>query len=84
MEQQSLGQQGTWYQIRKEIKKYIGEDGDAIDKSWFSKLKVEEDEQNKSLTLKASSEFVKDWVEQNYNWLIEKSCTQFNYKHNFA
>lgn len=83
-EQQRLGQQGTWYQIRKEIKKYIGEDGDAIDKSWFSKLIVEEDEQNKSLTLKASSEFVKDWVEQNYNWLIEKSCTQFNYKHNFA
>lgn len=83
-EQQRLGQQGTWYQIRKEIKKYIGENGDAIDKSWFSKLKVEEDEQNKSLTLKASSEFVKDWVEQNYNWLIEKSCTQFNYKHNFA
>ncbi len=77
-------QQGIWYQIRKEIKKYIGEDGEAIDKSWFSKLKVEEDEQNKSLTLKASSEFVKDWIQQNYNWLIEKSCTQFNYKHSFA
>lgn len=84
MEQQSLGQQGTWYQIRKEIKKYIGEDGEAIDKSWFSKLKVEEDKQTKSLTLQAPSEFVKDWVEQNYNWLIEKSCTQFNYKHSFA
>ncbi len=77
-------QQGTWYQIRKEIKKYIGEDGEAIDKSWFSKLKVEEDEQNKSLILQAPSEFVKDWVQQNYNWLIEKSCTQFNYKHIFA
>ena len=77
-------QQGTWYQIRKEIKKYIGEDGEAIDKSWFSKLKVEEDKQTKSLTLQATSEFVKDWVEQNYNWLIQKSCAKFNYKHSFA
>ena len=47
-------------------------------------ISVEEDEQNKSLTLQAPNEFVKDWIQQKYSALIEKSCTQLNYKHSFA
>ncbi|MCA0253891.1 MAG: hypothetical protein LCH20_00170 [Proteobacteria bacterium] len=70
---------GIWGCIRNELKKSFGNEGEAIDKNWFSKLSVAEDKQTKSLTLQAPSEFVKDWISARYSSLIEKQCQAHNY-----
>lgn len=74
--QESLG---IWSRIRNELVKLFGNEREVIDKNWFSKLRVEEDKQTKSLTLQAPSEFVKDWISTRYSTLIEKQCQAHNY-----
>ena len=70
---------GVWGRIRNELIRLFGNEGEAIDKNWFSKLNVSEDKQSKSLTLQAPSEFVKDWISTRYSALIEKQCQAYNY-----
>ncbi len=70
---------GVWGRIRNELIRLFGNEGEAIDKNWFSKLNVSEDKQSKSLTLQAPSEFVKDWISTRYSALIEKQCQAHNY-----
>lgn len=70
---------GVWGRIRNELIRLFGNEGEAIDKNWFSKLNVSEDKQSKSLTLQAPSEFVKDWISTRYSVLIEKQCRAHNY-----
>ena len=52
----------------------IGIYGEAIDTSWFSKLEATEDKKEKEINLKASSEFIKDWIERNYEQAIEQTA----------
>ncbi len=60
-----------WGRVRKVL---IGVYGEAIDTSWFSKLEATEDTEEKAINLKASSEFIKDWIERNYEQAIEQTA----------
>ncbi|KJV73706.1 dnaA N-terminal domain protein [Orientia tsutsugamushi str. TA716] len=59
-----LGSNSTWYKVRESlIKRY----GQAIDKSWFSPLKVaNEDNVNKKIFIKAKTEFEDSYIRENY------------------
>lgn len=76
----SRGLQGVWGKIRKNLIDYYGSGGLNLDRAWFSKLSAEEDEGNKRLTLKAPSNFIKDWIETNYLGLIKTICFKENYQ----
>ena len=52
-----------WGQVSKEL---ISEYGIDIYKSWFKKLTATVDENMKTIELRASSEFVKDWIVDKY------------------
>lgn len=70
---------GIWGKIRSMLVSYYGEDGKAIDQNWFSKLEPEINDENRSITLHAPSDFIKDWVQSKYSTLIEKLCQGQNY-----
>ena len=71
--------EGIWGKIRKGLIDYYGTGGDAMDNAWFSKLTANVDADNKKLTLKAESKFIKDWVQSNYSHLIDKLCSLHSY-----
>jgi len=60
-----------WGRVRKVL---IGVYGEAIDISWFSKIEATENEQTKEIKLKAPTEFIKDWIERNYEQAIEQTA----------
>jgi hypothetical protein len=68
---------GVWGRIRTGLIKTCGE---GIDRNWFSKLTANVDEERKEIKLKASTDFVKDWIQQNYQHLLEKFCNKENYR----
>ena len=49
--------------------------GQAIDSHWFSKLDAKVDEDKRTIELKASNGFLKDWIERNYEQAIERIAT---------
>lgn len=52
-----------WGEMRKElIKKY----GTEIDKSWFKDMIYKENKETRTIKLRASSEFKKDWIKERY------------------
>ena len=67
---------GLWGQIRETFASYFESEGDAIDKSWLSKLKVKIDRRKKTIELEAPSPFVKDWVENNYLRYVEDATKE--------
>ena len=68
---------GIWGKIRKKLQNYYGM---AIDRSWFSKLTIEENIEQKQLTLKAPSDFYSSYIQQNYGQIIEQYCQAENYQ----
>ena len=66
-----------WGNIRKQLITFYGE---AIDIRWFSKIEATEDTEEKAINLKASSEFIKDWIERNYEQAIEQTATAMGIK----
>ena len=68
-----------WGKIRLMLVSYYGEDGKAIDRNWFSKLEPEINDDNRSITLLAPSDFIKGWVQFKYSSLIEKLYQGQNY-----
>jgi DnaA N-terminal domain len=66
-----------WGNIRKQLVTFYGE---AIDIRWFSKIDATEDTEEKAINLKASSEFIKDWIERNYEQAIEQTATAMGIK----
>ncbi len=68
-----------WGSISQALVSYYGE---ALYKSWFSKLTPEVDEQQKIIKLKAPTEFIKDWICRNYSQILEKVTAkyEFNYE----
>ena len=71
--------EGVWGKIRQGLIDYYGSGGNAMDNAWFSKLTANVDADNKKLTLKAPSKFIKDWVQSNYTHLIDKLCSLYSY-----
>ena len=67
---------GIWGEV---LKKLIAEFGIDTYKNWFSKLTANVDEVTKTIRLKASSNFIKDWIERNYQCTMEKFITDFNF-----
>ena len=60
---------GVWGEV---CKKLIAEYGVHVYRNWFSKLNAEVDEGAKNLTLKTSSEFAKDWIQDKYMQFLSK------------
>jgi len=69
--------QGVWGQVSKEP---VAEYGIDIYKHWFSKLTTTVDENLKTIELKASSEFVKDWVVDRYENIISDMVTSIGFE----
>ncbi|WPX99890.1 DnaA-like domain protein (plasmid) [Candidatus Megaera polyxenophila] len=68
---------GVWGRIRASLIKTCGE---AIDRNWFSKLTVNVDEEKGEIKLQAPTLFIRDWIQQNYQHLLEKFSNQENYR----
>ena len=62
------------------------EEGIGRDKSWLSKLTAFENTNSKSsdniktLTLKAESEFIRDWINSNYLFKLESIAKKLGYE----
>lgn len=76
----SLNTETLWGRIRDNLIKHYGE---AIDKSWFSRLETTEDANSRSLILKGAS-FLTDYVKTNYSHVIERLCREENYNLKFC
>ena len=72
---QSLSE--VWGRIRTGLIRTCGE---GIDRNWFSKLKVNVDEERGEIKLRAPTLFIRDWVQQNYQHLLEQFCNKENYR----
>jgi hypothetical protein len=68
---------GVWGRIRTGLIRTCGE---GIDRNWFSKLKVNVDEERGEIKLQAPTLFIRDWIQQNYQHLLEKFCNKENYR----
>ena len=69
--------QNIWDQIRMVLAKQYG---DGIDRAWFSKLSANINNNNKEITLKSSSEFVIDWINNNYSQTIKNISSGLGFK----
>ena len=69
----------VWGTVRSKLIDLLYQ-GKWIDKNWFSKLEARIDEETKELKLKAPTSFIRDWITQNYQHLIESVCTRENYR----
>ena len=54
--------------------------GEATDRNWFSKLKVNVDEERGEIKLQAPTLFIRDWIQQNYQHLLEQFCNNENFR----
>ena len=68
---------GVWGRVRQGL---ISTCGEAIDRNWFAKLEAVEDQDKLELKLKAPNSFIRDWIESNYQHLIESVCMRENYR----
>ena len=67
----------VWGRIRRGLIKTCGE---GIDRNWFSKLKANIDEEKGEIKLQSPNGFVRDWIQQNYQHLLEQFCNKENYR----
>lgn len=66
----NLGEEGTlWNKISTKLLERFGE---QLHKSWFSRLKAQEDQEKKTLKLIAPSNFISDYIKSDYNWYIQE------------
>jgi hypothetical protein len=68
---------GIWGEISQKIIDDLGVDSY---RNWFSKVTAEVDEVAKTIALKAPSEFVKDWLVNNYQGMVERIIGMLGYK----
>jgi len=76
----SLDTTTLWGRVRSGL---IATYGEAIDKSWFSRLETSEDTSSRSLILKGTS-FLTDYIQTNYSHVIERLCREENYQLKFC
>lgn len=72
--------QTIWGRVRSSL---INLYGDAIDKSWFSKLEITEDQSSHSLSLKGAN-FLTSYIQTNYAHAIERLCKIEGYEFKFC
>ena len=68
-----------WGNIRSSIAASLGDTGIALDKSWFSRLDADINEESRAITLKAPSGFVKDWIENNYQKNLDIAVKKYGF-----
>ena len=71
---------GIWNEMRFKL---IDIYGISVDRNWFSKLEVIEDEEKNEINIKAPSAFARDWITQNYWNIIEKLAEKGQQKISF-
>lgn len=76
-----LGPVGIWNEMRFKL---IDIYGISVDRNWFSKLEVIEDEEKNEINIKAPSAFARDWITQNYWNIIEKLAEKGQQKISFC
>ena len=72
----------AWGRLRESMMVLTGMvtgDAIALDKSWFSILEANIDDQRKQIKLQAPTKFINDWIESNYLQLIEKAAKNIGY-----
>jgi hypothetical protein len=74
LEQSFPKREGIWGKIRESFAKSFIVGGDDLDQAWLSKLDAKIDEDQKTIELKAPSDFIKDWINSNYLRYIEDSA----------
>ncbi|BBB57484.1 chromosomal replication initiator protein DnaA-like protein (plasmid) [Candidatus Megaera polyxenophila] len=67
----------VWGRIRAGLIKTCGE---GIDRNWFSKLTANIDEERGEIKLQAPTLFIRDWIQRNYQHLLERFCNKENYR----
>ena len=65
-----------WEQMRAVL---ANQYGDGIDRAWFSKLNASINNSNKEITLKSSSGFVIDWINNNYIQTLRNIASNFEF-----
>ena len=68
-----------WGKVRSKLIDYFGASGNDLDKAWFSRVEANIDNGTRTLSLKAPSSFIQDWIEEKYGDLLERFCRQDNY-----
>ena len=76
-----MSRQDMWGRVRKKL---IGIYGEITDHNWFSKLTANINEERREIKLKASTDFVKDWIETNYFDTIENIVNKEQFKISFC
>jgi hypothetical protein len=66
-----------WEQMREVL---VSKYGDGIDRAWFSKLNANINSANKEITLKSSSGFVIDWINNNYSQTLSNIASNLEFK----
>lgn len=69
----------VWYKIRKKIKTQM-QDGEFVEKTWLSKLTAEENKTTNTLTLYASSNFIRDYVNNRYGSIARQIAKELGYQ----
>ena len=72
---------GIWNEIRSKL---IDIYGVNVDRNWFSKLEVIENEEKNEINIKAPSAFARDWITQNYWNIIEELADKGQQKISFC
>ncbi|MFP3011469.1 MAG: DnaA N-terminal domain-containing protein [Rickettsia sp.] len=67
----------SWYFIRQGL---IQELGYEIDKAWFSKARVKEDKEMKTLTLSMPTKFMTDWINSRYGHIVYRLAQALGFK----
>lgn len=65
-----------WQKIRFLLKKRFADKGEAIDKSWFSKLDIKVNEEYRHYSIKCPNPLIRDWIKNNYETSIEKTIRE--------
>ena len=68
---------GMWGRVRQSLIEAYGEE---TDRNWFSRLTANVDEERREIKLKASTDFIKDWIETNYLQAIERIVNNEQFK----
>lgn len=72
---------GIWNEMRFKL---IDIYGVNVDRNWFSKLEVIENEEKNEINIKAPSAFARDWITQNYWNIIEELAEKGQQKISFC
>lgn len=67
----------VWGRVRSGL---IGEFGEGVDISWFSKLEEDIDEKTRKIELRAPTDFMKDWINDNYRSRILAFAKSFGFE----